>query len=1064
MDSGHPLAALFQVKQRFARSVNIVADYGSADAVTEYILTPLVRTVLRRVGEGLRPGSRTRAWSITGPYGSGKSACALFLARVLGSPIDGDARSRLKCADESLYRDLMNHVPSLAERGLLVVPIVGARQPLAAALLRGLMQAIPETWLTAAAGARLQRQIEALERDVHGAIEEPVASIVELVESTAQLATRQHDLGMLIILDEFGKLLEYAALNPARGDIYLLQALAELAARSAATPIGLITILHQSFEWYGARLGLTQQREWAKVQGRFEDIGFLESPGEVLRLVSSAIVREPLGAALEGDIQDQSVQAQALALVPRELGQQEGADILSRCAPLHPTVALVLGRLFRSRLAQNERSLFAFLTSGEPHGLQEFLLNERSTGNGHIPFYRLDRLYDYVNSAMGSALYAQSQGKRWAEIEDALDRLPPDAGRLEAAVIKSIGLLGLLGDQRNLKASSALVTYALADGNHVREKDVEHALDRLSSWGIVLYRRHKEAYGLWEGSDIDLDERFQKGLDQIDRSASLATLLQRRLQLRPYVAKRHLHQTGTLRYFAPWIVDIQGIGSVLQRPLDGADGAVFFVLGNGESSPNEATQIVLQASSTLEFPHKHVLFFAVPRNVAGIREALEEVLAWDWVAQNTPELEGDRTARRELAGRQLEAFGRLNALCAHTFDRASGEVSSVWIQAGQILPVRRPSDIQAALSDACDRAYHAAPIVRNELANRRTLSSSAAAARRNLIERMLTAPDRPRLGIEGFPPELSMYRSVLESSGLHHKTGSGWTFGFAGNDDPGHVSALWQAVDEFLASTEAEKRSVADLFALLQAPPYGVRLGLLPIYLAAAVLCWDQEVALYENGSFIPKVDIAAFERLMKSPEQFSLQRYRLAEARAFLFEAYSSLLRPSATPGLQATLLSAVRPLVAFVKQLPAYTHRTSSVSTAAASVRDAILCARDPHQLLFEDLPRAVGSEPISADAELTVAQAFFARLKSALIELQRAYDNLLQDVQHQLVSTLRLPGDIRQARLEIGERTRLFDERVTDPRLKAFVVRLSAITRLVSSQSPVGPCLSALRVIYL
>ena len=67
---------------------------------------------------------------------------------------------------------------------------------------------------------------------------------------------------------------------------------------------------------------------------------------------------------------------------------------LAGCYPLHPLTALVLGPLFR-QLAQNERSLFAFLASTEPFGFQEFLHKNTTKGGA----YRLDLLYDYVLAA-----------------------------------------------------------------------------------------------------------------------------------------------------------------------------------------------------------------------------------------------------------------------------------------------------------------------------------------------------------------------------------------------------------------------------------------------------------------------------------------------------------------------------------------------------------------------------------------------------------------------------------------------------------------------------------------
>ncbi len=89
-----------------------------------------------------------------------------------------------------------------------------------------------------------------------------------------------------------------------------------------------------------------------------------------------------------------------LGILPKDLNRQSALEVLVKCAPLHPSVALVLGKLFRSRLAQNERSLFALLSSGEPYGFQEYLATEAWQANGSRPFHRLDRLYDCVQAAL----------------------------------------------------------------------------------------------------------------------------------------------------------------------------------------------------------------------------------------------------------------------------------------------------------------------------------------------------------------------------------------------------------------------------------------------------------------------------------------------------------------------------------------------------------------------------------------------------------------------------------------------------------------------------------------
>src|SRR5262245_63428631 len=92
MSDSPTLDQLVAVRPRFARSVSLARDAHRSDALDGYILTPTGRDVLRRLSDALRGESSTRAWSLTGPYGSGKSAFALLAAQSLS----GEDRVRQK--------------------------------------------------------------------------------------------------------------------------------------------------------------------------------------------------------------------------------------------------------------------------------------------------------------------------------------------------------------------------------------------------------------------------------------------------------------------------------------------------------------------------------------------------------------------------------------------------------------------------------------------------------------------------------------------------------------------------------------------------------------------------------------------------------------------------------------------------------------------------------------------------------------------------------------------------------------------------------------------------------
>src|SRR5207245_2086647 len=114
------------------------------DALKGYLLTPSGREVLARLASALRRETTSRAWSLTGPYGSGKSAFALFASQLLcgqGSASDA-ARSYLKQEDQALWKQLFRGARSLGEAALCPVLITGAREPLEVGLARGLEQSV----------------------------------------------------------------------------------------------------------------------------------------------------------------------------------------------------------------------------------------------------------------------------------------------------------------------------------------------------------------------------------------------------------------------------------------------------------------------------------------------------------------------------------------------------------------------------------------------------------------------------------------------------------------------------------------------------------------------------------------------------------------------------------------------------------------------------------------------------------------------------------------------------------------------------------------------------------
>ncbi|WP_165225777.1 hypothetical protein [Aquisphaera insulae] len=1037
MKDGTPLHQLVTVSARFSRSISLVRDFEGPDALDGYILTPIGRDVLGRLQSALSGESASRAWSLTGSYGSGKSAFALLAAQLLAgeSRTLERARAYLKRHDEKLWAGLFDRGAPLGggTRRLFPILATGSRQPLDKAIASALVRVLRS--IAANKGGKKPHLIGKLEHIANSS--EPTGeSIATLFDEANEYVGRSDEnvSGVLLIIDELGKFLEYGSSHPDRGDVFALQEIAEAASRSKR-PFLMLTILHQALDRYADHMSPSRRSEWAKVQGRFEDVPFEERTEQLVRLISHAIRIDGPDAEtkpLKREAKSLASQVAAMDVRLGPLGKKELVACLADCFPLHPLTALTVGPLFR-QLAQNERSLFAFLVSSDPHGFRDFL--RLSFGDSkRPPTYRLDSLYDYVISTLGPTLYVHHRGKAWAEVYSALDRLK-DASELEIKVAKVIGLLQAIGPMSPVPVTRDILQLALHGAG--TEKEIDSALESLQGKSIAIFRRHLGGYSLWEGSDIDIDDRLSEARRRVERDRPMAAFLMQTVPPQPMIARRHYFQKGTLRYFEVIYADNGTLRDELTRDLGQADGRIVFCLPlNAEE--RKAMRSLLKSSPNFAPPS---VIAALPGDMLDLSEFCYDLVCHRWVLEYTPELETDRTASKELHSRLTHVEQRLRKHMEWVFTPlASREESCEWFVKGKAEAVSTLRDVNNLLSRVCDDVYPRTPTWRNELINRRLLSSAAAAARRALIEAMILNPTVEGLGFSGVPPERCMYETLLHQSHIHRKHGDAWGFYPPDKSSDPAVRDLWAAIEVFLTETESTMLPIGQLFDIMRQPPFGLKDGVLPVILAAVLLHYDTEVALYESGSLVPRLDSTIFERMFRSPEPFAVQRFKIVGPRFDVFLKYADLLsRTSALSEAKApNLLSLVKPLTRLVRDLPDYVRRTKQLSGVAQEVLRVIREARQPDQLLFIDIPTACGFQPFGVDAKPSNEQIakFFEVLRAALAELQRAYPVLLNEIQRLIMEAFQKRGTIGEARQELEHDAKLITHLAVDAKLKSFL----------------------------
>lgn len=1018
------VASLFRVRPAFLRSVDVAEDYNDPHSSEHYVVTSLVRETLQRVSSGLRPASSQRAWRLTGDYGTGKSSFALALARIAVKQ------------DKRLPLDLQNWKGERVK--LEPILVTGDLEPLRTCILRG----IKETE---------NRLFGKSKSTSYANSNEEVLALLDGLGDRIR-AEKLGD-GVLLVLDELGQNLRYAAQHPSDDDIFLLQRLGERAARSNGKPLMVFALLHQGFASYSAAADAVAKKEWDKVAGRFEEIVFSQPVEQTAILMAETlgIHTELLSDRNQSNMRETMRRAVTCGLFGSLAAEDYLVSLAPRLFPLNPVVLPVLVALLR-KFGQNERSIISFLTSFEPFGLRAFA-QRVCVDDGDL--YRISDLYDYFRSNL-SQLGAGRSRVRWDIAESVVDK---GAGYGETAenLLKCAAILNMIDDP--LLPSTREVLLASET-----DSDAVDTLERLISDLRLLHERGSaRGLSLWPHTSANLEDLLRQADEATGGRDPLGSSLLDYLPQKYLVARRHYVKTGNLRHFTVFYLHARDVEATLKQVSDkpDADGVVVVVIPFSPEEYRAAIQLV----NSKGLP-KHVIC-GVSDPIVGMNNILVELKRWEWVRKNARELSFDQYAldyvRDEIERLKASLRRELEFLTDFIVDHKH---PICWFSDGQLIQVEEHRGIAGYLSVVCDDLYPKCPIVQNELINRRMTSSSASRARTLLIEAVATRSGQEFLGfdIDRNPPELAIYLSVLKEGKLHIQEGDSWRFIHSSelSEDPCRLAPSLRHIHELLQAADFDRVSVDRIFAELRRPPFGVRDGLLPLLLAVYLAGHWQETSVYEDGTFLLKVGGDEFQRLNKEPEVFELQHCSVSGVR---LAVYNQLGRAfGADMDQRPDVLTVVRPLVSFAVSLPEYVRHAREVLTPQTrKVRDLLFNARQPATLLFKELPKALGFPIVKAeDFSDDQISNLVGGLTATIAELRNAYPALLCRIRDGLQDAFNFNGKFDEFRKSLAVRSVAISNHIYDLDFKAFVLRLGdsalsetqwieSVATLVGKKSP-------------
>lgn len=822
---------------------------------------------------------------------------------------------------------------------------------------------------------------------------------------------------LFLFVDEFGKILEYAAKNNAEKELYFIQKLTEYV-NDPKRNIILITTLHQNFSAYAKRLTDEQKNEWQKVKGRFAEIVFNEPVEQLIHLAATRINSNPNLTDI-----DSIKKLFEFAVETKFISNSITKEIAYKLYPMDIFAASVITQAIQ-KYGQNERSLFSFLETKGENSIFEFTTQINTT-------YNLAKVYDYIIYNFYSYLSeANSDSMFWSGMRVAIERVEGviDEEDVEDAVkvVKTIGLLNLFGSGKARVSKDSFKLYAQ---KALGIQEIDKLLVQLENKKIIKYPKYKSQYILFDGTDVNIEDEIIKASGVVRRDSNVIDKLRNHFTFPIVPAIASYYRTGTPRYFEYIITDEPQITT----PEGETDGYIQLIFDSNK----------LGKSNTIELSEKcdEAILFVYFNNTDSIVDHLWQLDKLNYILNVILVDKTDKVAIREIEKLiDFEVSLLNNAVLENMFSSSN---HALWIYKGKEIEIHTRTQFNKMLSQICDDIYYQVPVFNNELINKHKPSSAISLARVNYFQALLENYDKEDIGFpkDKFPPEKTIYMTLLRNTGMH-KNIEGILYGL---DEPDNQSFqyLWGACISFLESTFERPRKLGELIKVLKAKPFKLKQGLIDIWIPTFLLMKRDDYALYNGaGAFIPAINKEVLDILQKSPNDFAVKAFSVDGVKIDLFNKYRQAINLDDEEFISTDkFIETIKPFLTFYRKLNQYAKTTKKFDhPTTLKFRNVLATAKDPEKTFFEDLPKALGYK----DKELADNEEFLRKyvdtIQSAIRDLRTCYDALLDRIENVMIDKLRLNSqNFEDYKLELENRYKNIKTHLLTTKQKNFLSRV-------------------------
>ena len=473
---------------------------------------------------------------------------------------------------------------------------------------------------------------------------------------------------------------------------------------------------------------------------------------------------------------------------------------------------------------------------------------------------------------------------------------------------------------------------------------IENAIDALIKQKLIAFNKEAKTYSFHDSVSANLQELVSDDIKKQFTKINVPDVLNRVNKNKYILPKKYNQDHCMTRYFQVHIINsdsFMALSSMDYLPKENhPDGYLFLVLNQHKEKPENIRK-------HLEELNDRSVMAAIIEQMPHVKSKAQNLLAVQKLLLDKTFLQENEAAGIELENWKKNLLNDLNQAIADAMD----QISTLYTRDG--IEKMKEKPLNRVISDVAERVYNRTPLINHESINRHSVTAQYSKARNIILDDIFHSRMFEQYS-SGTSAEATIYRSCIEST----------------KNDSNLASARNEIV-EFIHDSKGQKVAFATLVNKLTSAPYGMRRGVLPIYIAEQLMQLEDMPVIYHDKTEIalsPKliVDaVAAPDNHYLYVEAETVEKLEYIEGLEKLFSDYGDYCKEIENMNRLARLKCFIQ---AWYRSLP-QTATTFQVGDYPRQdmrklklFRKALTGEPNPRELIFEQIPRIFETDSLS------------------------------------------------------------------------------------------------------